>query len=53
VYGWPESPMRICVEIDAARAEGPLAIEIAGERRPSLPSGAHPALGTAFVYRSV
>jgi len=52
VYRWPDSPMRIIVEVDLARAEGPLAIEVGGARAPRLPPGPHPALGTVFVYRS-
>ena len=52
VYRWGDSPMRVSVEVDPARAEGPLAIEVAGARTPALPPGSHPALGTVFVYRS-
>ena len=51
VYRWGDSPMRVSVEVDPARAEGPLAIEVAGARTPALPPGSHPALGTIFVYR--
>jgi methylmalonyl-CoA/ethylmalonyl-CoA epimerase len=32
VYRWPGSPMRIAVEVDSEKAEGPLAIELASPR---------------------
>ena len=48
IYAWPKSPMRIAVEIDAAREEGPLAIEIASERAVDVPKGPHPVLGASF-----
>ena len=48
IYRWPDSPMRLAVEIDPARDEGPVAIELASERAIALPDGPHPALGTVF-----
>ena len=48
IYRWPDSPMRLAVEIDPARDEGPVAIELASDRAIALPDGPHPALGTAF-----
>jgi methylmalonyl-CoA/ethylmalonyl-CoA epimerase len=45
VYRWSDSPMRIAVDIDAAGAEGPVAIEVAGA--PGFT--AITALGTRFV----
>ncbi len=44
IYRWPESPMRIVVEIDAAGDEGPIAIEVAGGLEAPLT-----ALGACFV----
>lgn len=35
-YRWPASPMRIVIEIDGARDEGPSCLEIAGEQSPRL-----------------
>ncbi|MBI1962943.1 MAG: VOC family protein [Candidatus Rokubacteria bacterium] len=48
IYRWPDSPMRLVVEIDDAAAEGPLAIEIASDRAVALPDGPHPVLGAVF-----
>ena len=48
IYRWPGSPLRIAVEIDAARDEGPLAIEVASERPLALPHAKHPVLGAVF-----
>ena len=48
VYRWGDSPMRITVDIDGARPEGPVAIELASDRAVALPAGPHPALGTVF-----
>ena len=48
IYRWPDSPMRLAVEIDPARDEGPIAIELASDRAIALPDGPHPALGTVF-----
>jgi len=47
-YRWPGSPMRIVVEVDPARDEGPLAIELATERGIALPERPHPVLGAVF-----
>jgi len=48
IYRWPDSPMHLAVEIDPARREGPIAIEIATDRAISLADGPHPDLGTVF-----
>ena len=48
IYRWPDSPMRLAVEIDPARDEGPVAIELASDRAIALPDGPHPVLGTVF-----
>src|SRR5688572_14407901 len=42
IYRWPDSPMRLAVEIDPARDEGPVAIELASVRAIALPAGPHP-----------
>ncbi|MDP2628047.1 MAG: VOC family protein [Candidatus Rokubacteria bacterium] len=49
IFRWAGSPMRITVEIDPAREEGPLRIEIASERAVALPEGPHPVLGAVFA----
>jgi methylmalonyl-CoA/ethylmalonyl-CoA epimerase len=49
VFRWPGSAMRIAVNVDPAGAEGPIAIEVAGDRTLALPAGPHPLLGVAFV----
>jgi methylmalonyl-CoA/ethylmalonyl-CoA epimerase len=46
VYRWPRSPLRIAVDVDAAREEGPIGIEVAG----ALPRGlADGALGVTWL----
>lgn len=52
LYRWPGSPMRLAVEIDPVRDEGPVSIEFTSERPISLPEGRHPALGVPFVQCS-
>jgi hypothetical protein len=49
VYGWPESPIRLAVEIDASRPAGPRHIEVAFDGRATLPTDPDPHLGTRFV----
>jgi len=46
-FRWPDSFMRIDVEIDPVQNEGPIAIELAPSDR-RLPSGTHPVLGAVF-----
>jgi methylmalonyl-CoA/ethylmalonyl-CoA epimerase len=49
-FHWPDSPLRIAVEIDAAaEREGPLGIELAAPASLALPAGAHPILGARFL----
>jgi len=48
VYRWPGSSMRIAVQIDRERDEGPLCIEYSSRRPVTLPDGAHPVLGAVF-----
>ena len=53
IFRWAGSPMRITVEIDPAREEGPLCIEIASERAVALPEGLHPVLGAVLAKREM
>jgi len=48
IYRWPDSPMRLAVEIDPARDEGPVAVEVASDRAIALLAGPHAALGAVF-----
>jgi len=48
VYRWPGSSMRIAVEIDPNRDEGPICIEYTSPRPVVLADGAHPVLGAVF-----
>jgi len=48
IYRWPESPMRLAVEITPDADEGPLAIEYASTRALDLPETPVPQLGTVF-----
>jgi methylmalonyl-CoA/ethylmalonyl-CoA epimerase len=47
VYRFAESPLRLAVQVDAARAEGPIALEL--DNAPPLPRGRHPELGCELV----
>lgn len=47
IYRWPESPMRIAVDVDPATEEGPVAVEVAGARDFTATT----ALGTRFDVR--
>ena len=48
VYGWPESPMILAVDVDPSASEGPIAIELRSSRPLALPRGAVPELVTTF-----
>jgi catechol 2,3-dioxygenase-like lactoylglutathione lyase family enzyme len=48
VYRWPDSPMRIAVDVDPTAEEGAVAIEFASPRAVALPPGPHPVLGAVF-----
>ena len=48
IYRWRDSPMRLAIEIDPTRDEGPVAIDLVSDRAIALPDGPHPALGTVF-----
>lgn len=49
VYRWPDSPLRLAVELEPAAPEGPVAVELAAAGPVALPAGRHPVLGTPFV----
>lgn len=49
VFEWPGSPMRITMEIDANGDEGPVSLELAGQRRVEIPEGPHPVFGVVFT----
>lgn len=51
IYRWPGSPMRVLVEVDPVRDEGPIAIEFASDRPVPLAATPHPVLGVVFVRR--
>jgi methylmalonyl-CoA/ethylmalonyl-CoA epimerase len=48
-FHWPDSPLRIAVEVDPSAPEGPVAIELAAPLPRTLPEGPHPVLGVSFV----
>jgi len=52
VFTWPDSPLAIAVDVDPARDDGPLAIEVRAPRALALPDGPVPVLGTRFVQVS-
>jgi len=49
-FRWPDSPLRIAVEIRADAPEGPLAIELQPRPGLVLPEGPHPTLGVPFRF---
>jgi methylmalonyl-CoA/ethylmalonyl-CoA epimerase len=51
VYRWPGSFLRITVEIDESRDEGPLCIEYSSRQPVRLSDGRHPVLGAVFKRR--
>jgi hypothetical protein len=48
VYGWPDSPMVLTIDIDPSASEGPVAIELRSPRALRLPPGPVRELGTTF-----
>ena len=48
VYRWPDSPMVLTIDVDPSESEGPVAVELAADRRLDVLSGPVPALGTTF-----
>ncbi|HKC06319.1 MAG TPA: VOC family protein [Methylomirabilota bacterium] len=51
-FRWPDSPMRILVEVDPTAAEGPLAIELVSERGLGGLDAASTRLGIRLAHRS-
>ncbi|HZO38178.1 MAG TPA: VOC family protein [Methylomirabilota bacterium] len=51
VYRWPGSFLRITVEVDENREEGPLCIEYSSRQPVPLSDGRHPVLGAVFKRR--
>jgi methylmalonyl-CoA/ethylmalonyl-CoA epimerase len=51
VFGWPDSPLTITVDVDASAEPGPRCIELRAPRALALPPGEVPLLGTRFVQR--
>jgi methylmalonyl-CoA/ethylmalonyl-CoA epimerase len=49
VFAWPDSPLTITVDVDAAAEPGPRWIEWSAARPLGLPAGDAPKLGTRFV----
>jgi methylmalonyl-CoA/ethylmalonyl-CoA epimerase len=49
VFRWPQSPMRIAVDVDPTRPEGPLALEYATARAVTIGAEAAKALGVVFA----
>ena len=47
-FRWPGAPMRLTVEIDPTRREGPIAIEYIASHRVSLPDNTREILGAKF-----
>ena len=51
-FRWPDSPIRVLVEVDPTAAEGPLAIELASERSLASLDEASARLGIRLAQRS-
>jgi hypothetical protein len=49
VFRWPESPMRLMVEITPTEPEGPIAIQYATDRPFPTPETSTPILGVSFT----
>ena len=52
IFRWPDSPLRLAVEIDGAGAEGPIALEIASDRAVAGLDAASARLGIRLTQRS-
>jgi methylmalonyl-CoA/ethylmalonyl-CoA epimerase len=48
-FHWPDSPLRVTVDVAPGAPEGPVAIELAAPLPGVLPEGPHPVLGVPFV----
>jgi methylmalonyl-CoA/ethylmalonyl-CoA epimerase len=49
VLRWPDSPLRLALDLDDGAEPGPRELELAAPRRLALPEGPHPVLGARFV----
>jgi methylmalonyl-CoA/ethylmalonyl-CoA epimerase len=49
IYRWPESPMRLTVEVDPGRDEGPICIEFTADRAVTFPATVLPVVGAVFA----
>lgn len=49
VLRWPDSPLRVVVDVDSEVAPGPRWLELGAEHPLALPAGPHPTLGARFV----
>jgi len=49
VFRWPDSPLRLAVDIDGAGEEGPIAIELRSDRRIATAGKPHPTLGAVLT----
>lgn len=52
VFRWPDSPLQLAVDIDPAGVEGPVALEIASDRRLAALDDAGARLGIRLTQRS-
>ena len=52
IFRWPDSPLRLAVEIDGAGVEGPIALEIASDRAVAGLEAASAKLGIRLTQRS-
>jgi methylmalonyl-CoA/ethylmalonyl-CoA epimerase len=52
IFRWPDSPLRLAVEIDGAGVEGPIALEVASDRPLAALDEASARLGIRLTQRS-
>jgi catechol 2,3-dioxygenase-like lactoylglutathione lyase family enzyme len=52
IFRWPDSPLRLAVEVDAAGVEGPIALELASDRAVAGLAEASARLGIRLTQRS-
>ena len=52
VFRWPDSPMRLAVDVDPTGVEGPIALELASDRTVAGLDGAGARLGIRLAQRS-
>lgn len=49
-FRWPESPLRIVVQLDGKAPPGPIAIDVESPASKALPNRLHPILGIPFAH---